>query len=139
LDLSIGEFEEVGEVVKGFTSDSATVVVGTVIDPEMRDEVRVTVIVTGLGRKQVAAGTRFASVEGVRTQQDKAPQPDYADLDKPAVLRRQAEVAGHDAPVIAIPTSTTSSHQQKSTTLSENIHDVDYLDIPAFLRRREEG
>src|SRR5579862_3362573 len=52
LDLSIGEFEEVGEVVKAITSESATVVVGTVIDPELRDEIRVTVIVTGLGRKQ---------------------------------------------------------------------------------------
>ena len=58
LDLSIGEFEEVGEVMKSITSDSATVVVGTVIDPELRDEVRVTVIVTGLGRKQVVAALK---------------------------------------------------------------------------------
>ena len=50
LDMSIGEFEEVGETVKNFTSEGAIVVVGTVIDPEMRDEVRVTVVVTGLGQ-----------------------------------------------------------------------------------------
>jgi len=49
LDMSIGEFEEVGDVVKEFISDDATVVVGTVIDPDMTDEMRVTVIVTGLG------------------------------------------------------------------------------------------
>src|SRR6201991_279380 len=49
IDMSIGEFEEVGDVVKEFISDDATVVVGTVIDPEMTDEMRVTVIVTGLG------------------------------------------------------------------------------------------
>ena len=49
LDMSIGEFEEVGDVVKEFISDDATVVVGTVIDPEMTEEMRVTVIVTGLG------------------------------------------------------------------------------------------
>src|ERR1044071_294495 len=49
LDMSIGEFEEVGDVVKEFISDDATVVVGTVIDPGMTDEMRVTVIVTGLG------------------------------------------------------------------------------------------
>ena len=48
LDLSIGEFEEVGDVIKDFTSDQATVVVGTVIDPEMTDELRVTIVVTGL-------------------------------------------------------------------------------------------
>ena len=54
-DISIGEFEEVGEVVKSFASDDATVVVGTVIDPEMSDELRVTVVVTGLGGKGRAA------------------------------------------------------------------------------------
>src|SRR3990167_2998389 len=51
-DMSIGEFEEVGDVVKGFISDDATVVVGTVIDPDMIEDMRVTVIVTGLGDRQ---------------------------------------------------------------------------------------
>jgi cell division protein FtsZ len=138
LDLSIGEFEEVGEVVKGFTSDSATVVVGTVIDPEMRDEIRVTVIVTGLGRKQVTTGTRFASVENARAHQEKQLQPDYTELEKPALLRRQAET-GHDAPVALQPLSNGAPQQQKAAALSENVHDIDYLDIPAFLRRREEN
>ena len=51
MDMSIGEFEEVGEVIKTFTSDQATVVVGTVIDPEMSDELRVTIVVTGLNQQ----------------------------------------------------------------------------------------
>ena len=50
MDMSIGEFEEVGRIVKEFASDDATVVVGTVIDPEMQDELRVTVVATGLNR-----------------------------------------------------------------------------------------
>jgi cell division GTPase FtsZ len=50
MDLSIGEFQEVGSIVKQFASDDATVVVGTVIDPEMSDELRVTVVATGLNR-----------------------------------------------------------------------------------------
>ncbi len=49
MDLAIGEFEEVGNTVKEFASENATVVVGTVIDPDMRDELRVTVVATGLG------------------------------------------------------------------------------------------
>jgi cell division protein FtsZ len=49
LDLSIGEFEEVGRIVKEYASDDATVVVGTVIDPEMSNQIRVTVVATGLG------------------------------------------------------------------------------------------
>src|ERR1700740_164449 len=59
MDLSIGEFQEVGNVVKQFASDDATVVVGTVIDPEMSNQIRVTVVATGLGRP--SAGSRPAS------------------------------------------------------------------------------
>ena len=47
MDLSIGEFQEVGNVIKQFASDDATVVVGTVIDPEMANQIRVTVVATG--------------------------------------------------------------------------------------------
>src|SRR5919109_571647 len=54
MDLSIGEFQQVGEIVKQFASDDATVVVGTVIDPELSNTVRVTVVATGLGRPAAA-------------------------------------------------------------------------------------
>src|SRR5437763_9861265 len=54
MDLSIGEFQEVGQIVKQFASDDATVVVGTVIDPELDNQVRVTVVATGLGRPAAA-------------------------------------------------------------------------------------
>ena len=47
-DMEIGEFETVGNTIRAFTSEDATIVVGTVIDPEMSDEIRVTVVVTGL-------------------------------------------------------------------------------------------
>ena len=59
-DLSIGEFEEVGDTVKQFAAEDATVVVGTVIEPEMQDELRVTVVATGLNRSKakVAAPAR---------------------------------------------------------------------------------
>src|SRR5689334_21963291 len=55
MDLSIGEFQEVGTIVKQFASEDATVVVGTVIDPELSNMVRVTVVATGLGRPAAAA------------------------------------------------------------------------------------
>ena len=93
LDMSIGEFEEVGDVVKEFISDDATVVVGTVIDPDMTEEMRVTVIVTGLGdarmRSQQAAASqpaRRAMPETVRNDGSF----DYQQLDRPALLRKQA-------------------------------------------------
>ncbi|RUM94937.1 MAG: cell division protein FtsZ [Thiothrix sp.] len=48
MDLSIGDFNEVGTIVQEFASDDATIVIGTVLDPEMSDELRVTVVATGL-------------------------------------------------------------------------------------------
>jgi len=131
LDLSIGEFEEVGEVMKNITSESATVVVGTVIDPELRDEVRVTVIVTGLGRKQTVTGFKIPAVENIKPLE---PNVDYNQLDKPTIIRRQGSAAPQPAP------SQQPAPQQNRTTVpaSDKIHDIDYLDIPAFLRRKEE-
>lgn len=124
-DMSIGEFEEVGDVVKEFISDDATVVVGTVIDPEMTEEMRVTVIVTGLGDVRGDAARQ-------QRQQQQSPGKarlmetrridgslDYQQLERPAVIRKQAAgVAAKQG--------------------SDAIPDVDYLDIPAFLRKQEE-
>ena len=120
LDMSIGEFEEVGDVVKEFISDDATVVVGTVIDPDMTEEMRVTVIVTGLGdarqRGQEQAAGKARLVETRRVDGSL----DYQQLERPAVIRKQA--------------ATSNVAKQSS-----EVPDVDYLDIPAFLRRQEEA
>lgn len=119
LDMSIGEFEEVGDAIKSITSEGATVVVGTVIDPELRDEIRVTVIVTGLGRKQGQPG----SVKLIdSTKADGS--IDYHQLEKPAVMRRHA---------------TSNIIPPKPTVSSDSAQELDYLDIPAFLRRKEEA
>ncbi len=116
-DMSIGEFEAVGEAIKGFTSENATVVVGTVIDPDMTEEMRVTIVVTGLGRdfdkeelKPQAALTKTRNDGTV----------DYHQLDRPTYLRQQDSV--------------------KKTAEGEDLRDKDteYLDIPAFLRRQED-
>ncbi|KTD22526.1 cell division protein FtsZ [Legionella londiniensis] len=123
LDMSIGEFEEVGDVIKGFISDDATVVVGTVIDPEMTEEMRVTVIVTGLGdtrHRQPANNPASGKARLVETRRGDGTL-DYEQLERPAVIRKQAATA----------------HQAKQA--SESMPDADYLDIPAFLRRQEES
>ncbi len=109
-DLSIGEYQEVGDTVKQFASDDATVKIGTVIDPEISDEIRVTVVATGLGQS-VATGER----QQVVRRQTKGREPNYIELQKPAVQRKKAVGDG-----------VTGS----SDTLEE------LLDIPAFLRRQ---
>lgn len=119
LDLGIGEFEIVGEAVKEFTSESATVVVGTVIDPDMRDEIKVTVVATGLGRSEVVV-PKPAKNKSDGTM-------DYDQLDRPTYLRHQAVATPKNPDNVTAKASADPSHQ-----------DMDYLDIPAFLRKQEE-
>ena len=125
LDFSIGEFEEVGETVAQYASDSATVVIGTVIDPEMSDELRVTVVATGLGQLDSPRSKRSAAERPVSTPRPESDGTiDYASLDRPTVIRqnRQQPPAGRDV------ATETRSHATTEPS--------DYLDIPAFLRRQ---
>ncbi|PPK52297.1 cell division protein FtsZ [Marinobacter persicus] len=115
IDLNLGEFSEVGDIVREFASDSATVVVGTVIDQEMTDELKVTVVATGLG------GERDKPTKVVDNSRTLDGTTDYNQLDRPAVLRRRASAQGN----VALDQSKDNEEQG-----------VDYLDIPAFLRRQ---
>jgi cell division protein FtsZ len=138
MDLSIGEFQEVGAIVKQFASEDATVVVGTVIDPEMSDELRVTVVATGLNRGvQQGRGRNegFASYREPPREQAHGREPagrvpprrqpaptlapvpaaaDYTGFEKPAVQRYARAVGDGVGPAV----------------------DEELLDIPAFLRRQ---
>jgi len=111
LDLSIGEFDEVGNAVKEFASDDATVVVGTVIDPELEGELRVTVVATGLAPTQSKEEPVAAPRLVKRTASGEV---DYEALERPAVARKRAAGGGEAA--------------------AEG--DMEYLDIPAFLQRQ---
>jgi len=110
MDLSIGEFQEVGNTVKEYASPDATVVIGTVIDPDMTDRIRVTVVATGLGQQAANAESPMRIVRPPVTQA----QPNYQTLDKPTVQRQRAVGDG----------------------LEGNGLQEELLDIPAFLRRQ---
>jgi cell division protein FtsZ len=109
LDMSIGEFETVGNTIKGFASENATVVVGTVIDPELSDELRVTVVATGLG-----TGDEVAQPVKLVVNKNRSGEVDYEQLDRPTIMRQNP----------------------KRERAEEQDSDMDYLDIPAFLRRQ---
>jgi cell division protein FtsZ len=115
LNMTIGEFEEVGDVIKSFTSDDAVVVIGTVVNSDLGDEMRVTVVATGLGQNSQTGSKGKGGLLG-STRSDGT--PDYARLDKPTVMRRE-------------------SAQQGRPSAKFNDNDQSYLDIPAFLRRRQ--
>ena len=147
LDMAIGEFEEVGNVVRSFAADDATVVVGTAIDESLEGELRVTVVATGLGQQQQQAQLRSVQrsvVNGApayttgggngsngsnggnggnsglnqgRQLRGNTPSP-YDSYEKPMVVRKTAHGAA------------------QGTGPATVGHDVEYLDIPAFLRRQ---
>jgi cell division protein FtsZ len=129
--MAIGEFDEVGTTVKEFARDDATVVVGTVIDAEMHDELRVTVVATGLGDAdamrvptpayQPAAASEPRPVRLVNNkEEEEQPVDNYGAFDVPTAIRNGAQ------------------QKKRAVGYPESAEDrnMDYLDIPAFLRRQ---
>lgn len=118
LDMNLGEFSEVGNTIEEFASDNATVVIGTVIDPEMSDELKVTVVATGLG--QGYAQQIEPTVKGVVNNTARRQTTDQMEL--PTVK----DLSGD--------TGETENLGKQAASSSEG--DIGYLDIPAFLRRQ---
>jgi len=110
-DMQLDEFAQVGEIVNEYASEDGTVVIGTVLDPEMEDELRVTMVATGIRKAPQISLVKDQGVdEGSSGQED--------DYDVPTVIRRRPRAAG-DVDV------------QGNAAV-----DMDYLDVPAFLRRQ---
>jgi cell division protein FtsZ len=109
-NLGMDEFAAVGEAIGEFASDNALVVIGTALDENVAEELRVTVVATGIGQLEAKVAQDVRLV---------VPQPaeevDYKTLDMPTVIRKQGSPNAPSAP---------------------SIDDPDYLDIPAFLRRQ---
>ncbi len=128
LDLSLGEFSEVGDLVEEYASENSTIVVGTVIDPEMTDELKVTVVATGLGRAQQEEVRVVSSGSGRAA----TPTTDYSQLELPTAMRQRAET--EKSKRVTEPTREPEPEMQKVARTGTD--DMDFLDIPAFLRRQ---
>ncbi len=114
--FQLQEMYDVMETIKAFAADSATVIIGTVYDESLEDNLRVTIVATGLGKPLSRQQARPLSVVAQKTGTDNVPlEVDYDELDQPAVIRRR----NRDATIEAM-------RQQG----------VEMLDIPAFLRKQ---
>ena len=122
-NLTMREFDEIGRVIHDFASEDATVVIGTSLDPEMQDDVRVTVVATGLNRAVSRQPQRTVAPQQVEMRQ----RP------RPVVLRTGTgnEVVDYAQPDVVAGPSRTEGGPAKGADPS-----FDYLDIPAFLRRQ---
>jgi cell division protein FtsZ len=119
-DFSIDEFETVGNAVKAFASENATVVIGTVIDMEMTDELRVTVVATGIGAE------KKPDISLVSNRASKV----IADSNEFKLQANGSHVMP-SASVMPEPSKTVVSEEK-----AEQGNDLEYLDIPAFLRKQ---
>jgi len=119
-DFSIDEFETVGNAVKAFASENATVVVGTVIDMEMTDELRVTVVATGIGAE------KKPDISLVSNRANKV----IADAHE---FKLQANGSNVMPSANAMPESAKAVTSEEK---AEQGNDLEYLDIPAFLRKQ---
>jgi len=118
LDLSLGEFSEVGDTIEEFASEDATVVVGTVIDASMGDELRVTVVATGLGMETAKVPLQVVESPSRTASIDIDLEPDYAQFERPTAMRKSRRAGG------------------AGQTMTLEAGGEEYFDIPAFLRRQ---
>lgn len=118
-DMRLDEFETVGNTVKAFASDNATVVIGSSLDPDMSDELRVTVVATGIGSDRRADVTLVSNAN----PNPRAVENRGQSMQDP--LRQQPNARTADM----------SGQQQTNNTVQKHKTD-DYLDIPAFLRKQ---
>jgi cell division protein FtsZ len=125
MDLGLGEFSEIGDLVEEYASENATIVVGTVIDPDMSEELKVTVVATGLAKARTEE-VRVAN--GGTTTKARATQgstTDFSQMELPTVMRnRQSDER------------TAKPEVEPAEVKRTGTDDMDFLDIPAFLRRQ---
>ncbi len=142
-DFTMREFDEVGRTIEEFASEDATVVIGTVLDPDMQDEVRVTVVATGLNRN-VAQKTLRGTDRGTdRGTEREVVRPQV----KLVRNGSNGQVEFHDNAYTTTPTpgfsglrnhGTHGSHGGRTEPVVSALDTSGdaYLDIPAFLRRQ---
>ncbi len=124
-NLSLGEFSTVGDTIEDFASDNATVVTGTVIDENLGDTLRVTIVATGIGDSKL----KLVPNSAAQTVAIEAPVSEitheYVELEQPA-----------SAPVESAASAIQPRRYESAAVLEDGGLDMEYLDIPAFLRRQ---
>jgi cell division protein FtsZ len=114
-DMDLTEFDEIGSIMHAFASEEADMKIGTAINPEMGDEIKVTVVATGMGGGPAVINTPVKLV-----QKATAGVVNYDEFDKPTIKRQAKQ----------------ELREKRFGAQPKNDEDLDYLDVPAFLRRQ---
>jgi len=143
-DLTMAEFDEIGRVVGEFAAEDATVVIGTALDPDMQDEVKVTVVATGLNRNAMRQPVRsdfgYEPVRKPRPQMEIVPNVQAAKRDGTTGLPIDDVPAAAFNPaqglVSGLRRGSSAPAGDPAAPKAADFGGADYLDIPAFLRRQ---
>lgn len=131
--------------MKAFASDNATVVIGTSLDPDMADEIRVTVVATGIGNERkpditLVAGGKAKPAQAAQSAPVTTQQPVAAKEEKVAPTLQNPSVqqsAAETSPAPSQPASpSVGSAGAQTAAAPKQEKENGYLDIPAFLRRQ---
>jgi cell division protein FtsZ len=113
-DIDLTEFDEIGSIMHAFASEEADMKIGTAINPDMGDEIKVTVVATGMGE------TNHLDSPVKLVQKAAAGDVNYDVLDKPTIIRHNKQ----------------ETKEKRFGVQPKNETELDYLDVPAFLRRQ---
>jgi len=119
-DMGMAEFDEIGRIVHEFASEDAIIKIGTAIDPSLGDEIKVTVVATGMGTPAIPAKSPIKLMH----RSANVNTANYSELDKPTVIRRDKN---ENKP---------ENKEKRFGAQPKKEVDLEYLDIPAFLRRQ---
>ncbi len=120
MDLSLGEIQEIGEMVEEYTSDNSTVVIGTAIDMDMDGEIRVTVVATGINE----------------SSEKKVKLVDKMPAEKFEISPSYKNARSHQSSSAAVAQTPEHLDETAITADKDPMLSDDYLDIPAFLRNQ---
>lgn len=143
MDLNLGEFSEVGDIVRDIASDEATVVVGTVIDETMGESLKVTVVATGIDKLPVLS---VMESEAKAAEESKEPPTLKAEPEEAEQKKKGPEIVGKDGsldfeslekPTVQRRDETAKKPEFRHEDGARNTDkEFEMLDIPAFLRRK---
>ncbi len=147
-DLTMHEFEEASSIIHSEVDNEANIIIGTAIDPDANEELRITVIATGIGKTSQQQKVqprrpepRSATIPRPQSQvprsesriliDDTANELDYEYLETPAIERNLAKKSSikEEPP----PKSFIERFKRKLTS-----DDEEDLSIPTFIRRKSD-
>jgi cell division protein FtsZ len=129
-EITLDEMTEASDRIHKEVGDDAEIIWGQIFDDTLGDEMRVTVIATGIGSSEMIPGRRkLTALRGRLRDIIPSEKENVIDYEEPAFIRKQIKA---NAALVPVPVSDADA----DGSFKINIQDEDDLDVPTFLRRK---